>query len=134
MTNTNFGPTPNTQPYSPISPAEQPYGYGPPAPFYPPVQTPAQDPGRTLGVVGLILSVVASAIGLVVSIVAHTRSKRAGFRNTAAKAGIIVGSITTAALLTAGIAGGLAAKGLVDQCVELGPGVHQVDGVTYTCG
>ena len=83
MTNTNFGPTPNTQSYSPIPAADQPYGYGPPAPYYAPVPVPAQDPGRTLGVVGLILSIVASAVGLVVSIVAHTKSKRAGFRNTA---------------------------------------------------
>ena len=133
MTNTNFGPTPNTQSYAPLPSPDQPYGYGPPAPYYPSAPAPAQDPGRTLGIVGLILSIVASAVGLVVSIVAHTKSKRAGFRNTAAKAGIIIGAITTAAVLTSGIAAGVAAKGLVDQCQELGPGVHQVDGVTYTC-
>ena len=55
----------------------------------------AVDPGRTLGIVGLVLAIVASFIGLIISIVAFNKSKAAGFQNGIAKAGIIVGIITT---------------------------------------
>ena len=54
-----------------------------------------QDPGKTLGIVGLVLSIVGSFIGLIISIIAFNQSKKAGFSNGVAKAGIIVGIITT---------------------------------------
>ena len=54
-----------------------------------------QDPGHTLGIVGLVLSIVGSFVGLIISIVAFNQSKKAGFHNGLAKAGIIVGVITT---------------------------------------
>jgi hypothetical protein len=54
---------------------------------------PAADPGNTLGIVGLILAIIpcTSTIGLVWSIVAFIISRRAGFQNSKALAGIIVG-------------------------------------------
>ena len=54
-----------------------------------------QDPGRTLGIVGLILAIIGSFVGLILSIIAFNQSKKAGFNNGLAKAGIIVGIITT---------------------------------------
>ena len=36
---------------------------------------PAQDPGRTMGIVGLVLAIFCSLIGLVVSIIAFNKSK-----------------------------------------------------------
>ena len=136
MTNTYSGQLPtaladNSQPtYS-----NQPGGY-PAAPGYPPVYqpVPATDPARTLGIAGLVLSIFTSVVGLIVSIVAFRKSKRAGFKNGAAVAGIIVGAITTLGVLTAGIVGGIAATSLVSTCQDLGPGQHVVNGVTYTCG
>ena len=55
---------------------------------------PAADPGNTLGLVGLILAIIpcTSTIGLVLSIVAYIISRRAGFQNSKALAGIIVGA------------------------------------------
>jgi hypothetical protein len=55
---------------------------------------PAVDPGNTLGIVGLILAIIpcTSTIGLVLSIVAYIISRRAGFQNGKALAGIIVGA------------------------------------------
>ena len=111
-------------------------GY-PAAPGYPPAypqSVPATDPARTLGIAGLVLSVFTSVVGLIVSIVAFRKSKRAGFKNGAALAGIVVGAITTLGILTAGIAAGVAATSLVNTCQDLGPGTHVVNGVTYTCG
>jgi hypothetical protein len=57
-------------------------------------QPSAADPGNTLGIVGLILAIIpcTSTIGLVLSIVAYIVSRRAGFQNGKALAGIIVGA------------------------------------------
>ncbi len=53
------------------------------------------DPGNTLGLVGLILAIIpcTSTIGLVLSIVAYIISRRAGFQNSKALAGIIIGIV-----------------------------------------
>ena len=55
---------------------------------------PAADPGSTLGIVGLILAIIpcTSTIGLVLSIVGYIISRRAGFQNNKALAGIIIGA------------------------------------------
>jgi len=55
---------------------------------------PAADPGSTVGIVGLILAIIpcTSTIGLVLSIVAYILSRRAGFQNGKALAGIIIGA------------------------------------------
>ena len=118
MTNT-MGPMPTTQ--SPV--------YGQPY-----IPQPATDPGRTLGIVGLILAPFAGLIGLIVSLVALRRSKRAGFSNVPALLGTIVGALATLAILATIVVGGLAIGGAVDTCRDLGPGQHVVNGVTYTCG
>ncbi len=51
------------------------------------------DPGKTLGIVGFILSFLVSLVGLILSAIGYSRSKRAGFKNGLALAGIIIGSI-----------------------------------------
>ena len=58
-------------------------------------QPAATDPGNTLGIVGLILAIIpcTSTIGLVLSIVAFIISRRAGFQNSKALAGIIIGIV-----------------------------------------
>jgi heme/copper-type cytochrome/quinol oxidase subunit 1 len=62
--------------------------------YQPPLAgAPAQDPGRTLGIVGLILAIFCNLIGMIVSIIAYTRSKNAGYKNNIALAGIIVGAV-----------------------------------------
>ncbi len=55
---------------------------------------PGQDyPGKTLGIVGLIVAIFASLIGLIISAIALNQSKKAGYKNTPALAGVIVGAI-----------------------------------------
>jgi heme/copper-type cytochrome/quinol oxidase subunit 1 len=58
-----------------------------------PPQPAAQDPGRTLGIVGLILAFFCSLIGMIISIVAYRQSAQAGYKNNIALAGIIVGAV-----------------------------------------
>ena len=56
--------------------------------------TPAADyPGKTLGLVGMILAIIpcTSGIGLILSIVAFIQSRGVGIRNQKAFIGIIVG-------------------------------------------
>jgi len=148
MTNTSFGQQP-TVPFQSVpypSPAaatypqdpnmtSYPYAAPDPAAYAPaPYAAPAVDPGRTLGIVGLIGSIFFSAVGLVLSIVAYRKSKGAGFKNGIALAGIVIGILTTLGILTAVVVGGLGAMHVVQACQDLGPGTHVVDGVTYTCG
>jgi len=72
-------------------PPLQPGGPGRPAPVTAPPGT--DFPGKTLGIVGLILAVVVNLAGIIVSAIALSTSRRAGFRNTPALAGVITGSV-----------------------------------------
>jgi hypothetical protein len=100
----------------------------------PPAGAGGDFPGKTLGIVGLVLSFFTTIIGLIISIVALRQSKKAGFKNTPALIGVIVGIITTLLGIIFGIIGIVAFMALLDQCAQLGPGVHNVNGVTVTCG
>ncbi|MFB2599614.1 hypothetical protein ACEXQE_17625 [Herbiconiux sp. P17] len=65
-----------------------------PAPQTPQTAPAGQDfPGKTLGIVGLILAIFFNLIGLIVSAIALSQSKKAGFKNTPALAGVIVGAV-----------------------------------------
>ena len=97
-------------------------------------QPAAEDPGKTLGIVGLILSFFTAVIGLIVSAIALSKSKKAGFKNTPALVGVIIGAIGTVFAVILIIVAVSAAVALGQRCAELGPGVHQEGGVTITCG
>jgi len=120
------------------------YGGPPQAPQYgtqqpggtPGYGAPAQDPGKTLGIVGLVLSFLGclSIVGLVLSIVALNKSKKAGYKNGVAVAGIIVGALV---LIGTVIFGVLAWQGIqlfneVCEGVPSGETVYR-DGVEFTC-
>ena len=104
-----------------------PYGTNP----YPPA---AEDPGRTLGIVGLVLSFFTAIVGLVISAIALRQSKRAGFKNTPALIGVIVGAIGTLIGIILATVAIVALTRVAATCEELGPGTHEVNGTTYTCG
>jgi len=73
-------------------------------------QPAAADPGNTLGLVWLILAIspCTSTIGLVLSIVAFVISRRAGFQNSKALAGIIIGIVWIGLSIIAQLTGLLA--------------------------
>ena len=104
-----------------------------PMPAAAPAPAPASD-GKTLGIVGLILSFFIALAGLIVSLVAKSQSKKAGVPNGPATAGIVLSIIflvVQVIVLIVFIVGGAA---LFGQCAEYGPGVHTLDnGVTLTC-
>ncbi|MEB7449279.1 DUF4190 domain-containing protein [Arthrobacter koreensis] len=136
-------------PYGQQAPGQQPTygtGYGvPPAPYgYPGnYQAPAQQPGKTMGIVGLILSCLffipfASLVGVILSIVGLVQSRKAKMSNGPALAGIIIGGVVFILTLIATIAIFVFAVDqvgtLFEVCEDLGPGTHFVDGEIYECG
>ena len=61
-------------------------------------------PGKTLGVVGLIVAIFFNLIGLIISAIAFNQSKKAGYKNTPALVGIIIGIVLTVLGIIIGIA------------------------------
>lgn len=53
-------------------------------------------PGKTLGVVGLVVAIFFNVIGLIISAIAFNQSKKAGYKNTPALVGIIIGAVLLA--------------------------------------
>ena len=96
------------------------------------------DPGKTMGIVALVLSIIGlHLVGVVVGLVALSQSKKVGNKNGFALAGVIVGAVLfVISVIVIGlmIAGGAAFFGwLTEACRDLGPGVWLVDGITYSC-
>ncbi len=82
------------QPPAPYGAPPPPYGQQPQ--FDTPYGAPASDPGKTMGIIALVLPFVGfSLVGLVLGIIAKIKSKKAGFKNTPALIAIIIGSVIT---------------------------------------
>ena len=89
---------PQQQPIQP-QPQQQPVPITP-SPVLTPQQLPQQlntniDPGSTFGVIGLVMAFFIAPIGIVLSAIGLSKSKKSGFKNNLALAGIIVGSIVS---------------------------------------
>jgi len=107
-----------------------------PPPSAPVAAIPAvTNPGHTLGIVSLVLSILgAGLIGLIIGIVGLKKSKKAGHGNGLALAGIIIGSLNVVVGLIIGAVILTAAMALVAQCADLGVGTHVLaSGTTITC-
>lgn len=59
------------------------------------------DPGMALAIAGLILCFVATPVGLVLCLLARSKSKKAGFNNGLALAGIIISTVLIAIVVLA---------------------------------
>jgi len=117
--------------------------YGAPqAPQYggTPGYTAPQDPGKTMGIVGLVLSFLGclSIVGLILSIVALNKSKKAGYKNGVALAGIIVGAVVLVLTIVGSIlfftVFGQLTQEVLDACSGVPSGtVVEVYGEPVTC-
>jgi hypothetical protein len=108
------------------------------APAAPQPAAPAENPGKTLGIVGLILAFFFQLPALIVSIIGLNKSKKAGFKNGPALAGIIlsivfgIGWIIGTIVLVAGLATiGADPEGFL--CDQVGTGTYEVEGETIVC-
>lgn len=109
-----------------------------PAPPAPPAPAPAaSEPGKGLGIAGLVLAFFIPLVGLILSIIARSQSKKAGVPNTPATVGLILSIVFLVigiiVAIIVGVSLASAAAYLTQVCTELGDGVHEVGGVTYTC-
>lgn len=123
-------PAVDATPVTPETPAIDPTPAATEAPAAVPTLGPG-NPGHGLGIASLIFSLVGGGlIGIILGAIGLSKSKRVGQKNGLAVAGIIIGvlnvlvAITVLSILFAGLAA---------QCADLGPGVHTVGNVTYTC-
>lgn len=125
--------------YGQSAPGQQ-GGYGTPGPYGNPggYGQPAENPGRTLGIVGFILSLIPAlnVVGLIVSIVAMVKSRKARMGNGFALAGIIIGAIgtiVTVLLIVAFIVALPYAVEVAEFCQQVGPGPQTFEGQPIEC-
>ena len=127
--------SPQTPPARNGAPSPDAGANAPPAPTagspYP--SAPVSPPGRVLSIVGLVLAFLAAPVGLILSIVAAVKLGKAGAPKGLAIAGIIVGAVITLLWIIGIIMFVTLFAGIIGTCAELGPGVWDVNGVTYTC-
>lgn len=114
---------------------QQQYAAAPPAPYGAPA-TPTI-PGRTMGIVAFILSFFIQLVALILGIVALVQSRKAGHKNGFAVAAIIISAVLMVVGIIVGIilvvSFGAIAGEVLRQCQDLGPGVHQIGGVSVDC-
>lgn len=131
---------PQQPPQAPQYGAPQAPQYGAPQAGAPSYSAPGQDPGKTMGIVGLVLSFLGclSIVGLILSIVAFNKSKKAGYKNGLALAGIIVGAIVLVLTIIGSIVFfstvGAVTQEVLDACSGVPSGtVVEVRGEPVTC-
>ena len=109
------------------------FNAAPPAPVA--TNATGENPGKTMGIVGLILAFPLQLVGLIVSIIALRKSKKAGFKNAPALWGIIVSIVLMIIAIILIVLAVVAASALLAQCGDLGSGVHELEnGIIVTCG
>jgi hypothetical protein len=96
----------------------------PNVPAQPAGAAPATYPGKTLGIVGLILSFLVAIVGLILSAIALSQSKKAGFKNTPAKVGLILGIVFSVLWIIFWIFWGAVFAAIVSNCPEVSPGQY----------
>lgn len=110
-----------------------PYASSNPSPSSPA----AENPGRTLGIVGLVLAFFFTIVGAIIGIVALNRSKKAGYKNGPALAAIIVGFVLFVILIIIVIVAAVSFAGIANelllQCEGLSGQQVTIGGQTVTC-
>jgi hypothetical protein len=77
-------------------------------------------PGKTLGIVGLIVAIFFNLIGLIISAIALNQSKKAGYKNTPALVGVIIGAVLLVIGIIVGIIAIIAAVAAVNSGAYVG--------------
>lgn len=101
-------------------------------------QKQASDPGQTLGILSLVFAFLFPLVGLVLGIIGHSKSKKAGYKNGLSVAGIVLSIVFMVLtilffILVFGL-GIWAFNETQKICDQYGPGEHYVNGTSYNCG
>jgi hypothetical protein len=124
-------------PAAPAYGAAPTYAAAPPAAYGGPAEGPV--PGKTLGIVALVVVFFASLIGLILGYVARSQSKKAGVKNTPAKIAIILGWIflvltIIGTIIFVVVLVNLGSAALPELCEGMPPGTYDLTtGGTVTC-
>ena len=126
----SYGSTPPAPSYDSAPPAGS-YGSAPPAPYGGQAQGPI--PGKTMGIVALILAFFVQLVALILGIIALVQSKKAGYKNTPAVWAIIVSSVlmVVGIIIAIALISGAIAAG-AELCAQYGTGTHEINGVEVT--
>lgn len=76
---------------------------------------PQVDPGKKLAIIGLILAFIVPIVGLILSIISRSKSKKAGFSGSMAIAGFFISVVTTIFSLIIGLSLVFAAYGAIQE-------------------
>jgi len=117
-------------------PVQQPVPPAQPSPEVTPV---ADNPGKTLGIVSMILSIIGlGLVGVILALIGMSKSKKAGQKNGFALAGLILGILNIiagiAVFVLVGYGGIQAAAEIAAACAESVTGsVALSDGTVVAC-
>lgn len=107
------------------------------APYLPPPAPGGDYPGKTMGLVALLLAIFFNIVGAIVGILALRKSKRAGAKNPLALAAIIVGFALFVILSIIGVVVGIALAAftteLLQQCEGLSGQEIVIEGAPVVC-
>jgi len=131
------GTTPQPAPapgYAPAPAYAADPGYAPAYPAQAPTAASGSKPASGLAISGLIFAFVAAPVGLILSIIALVIRRKARASIALPLAGLIISVLVLVGIgITIAIAVGMLSQ-VAGVCAELGPGVWEANGVTYTCG
>lgn len=114
----------------------------PAAPAYNAAPAPAAPgasfPGKTLGIVSIPVAIFFNLIGLILGIVALVQSRKAGYKNGPAVAGIIIGAVLIVVGIIVVIVVGATVASVASQAIEACravdfQGTVVVNGAEITC-
>ena len=107
-------------------------------PAAPTASSQSQSVGFLIGLMALIFAFAIPLAGAVLGGIAVAQARAGGYRNPAGMAGLVLGVVftmlITAAVVVFIVLGTDVFTDLLGICQQLGPGTHQQNGVTYTCG
>ncbi len=118
------------QPYG-----QQPYGQQPQQSYQ---GATVQDPGKTMAIIAVVLPFIGfGLVGLILGIIAKSKSKKAGFKNTIALVAIIISSLAIVVSIIFAIVIGVyfadVAAQINEQCGPGGSRTFTFNGQTGTC-
>lgn len=104
-----------------------------PTPAYTPGMQP-ENPGKTLGIIGLVCAFLFPLVGIILSAIGLSKSKKVGMSNGLALAGLIISIVGTIAQFIIGLFFIIAVLAAAGACSDYGPGMHTTEsGATITC-
>lgn len=103
----------------------------------PGTETPLDGAGRIMGFMALIFAFAFPIAGAILGGIAMSQARRVGAKNPLATAGFWIGLALTIIVIVVAVVIIVLSVGVFTSvfeiCDQLGPGIHEYNGVTYEC-